>query len=109
MKTLSVYGSSDDLIEMEGIEGADEFNPKGFRDSDDIMASFDVVSGVDGLRIYAIYDGCWSFAVGQTNDSYPLPDWPIRITNEHDYSVRLEIDCPDDARVTQNKVPKDDD
>lgn len=93
---------------MDGIDGADEFNPKGFNRDSFIMASFNVEAGTDGLRVYALYDGCWSFAIGQTDEPYPLPAWPIRITNEHDYSVRVEIDCPDYARVSQNRVPRDD-
>lgn len=94
MQTAIFYGASDDLIEVEGIKGADEFN---------IVADGPWIAtfGIGGkLVVHALYDGCWSFAVGQEDESIPLPDWPIRIKqHEKAYSVRLEIDCPDDVKV----------
>ncbi len=50
------------------------------------------------MRIHAIYDGCWSFAVGQVDEDIALPDWPIRIRSEG-YSAIVEIDVPDDVKV----------
>lgn len=93
MQTAIFYGASDDLIEIEGVKGADEFGPS--TDRQPYMASFNL-SGK--MRVHVIYDGCWSFAIGLVNEGIPLPDWPVRITQHDDpfYSMHLEIDVPDD-------------
>lgn len=97
MKTVKFYGASDDLVEVEGIPGADEFW------CDTTCAPFAYATFVVGgkVRVRAIYDGCWSFAVGQVDEDLELPAWPIRITQHADpsYSVLLEIDVPDDTSV----------
>ena len=95
MPTLTMYGASDDLVESAGLPGCDEFNVYS-RDSDDnpVRASF-VLGGL--LRIYALYDGCWSFAVGLVDDELPWPeDWTVHIGKCKDcaYSALLSIDVP---------------
>jgi hypothetical protein len=96
MKTLQMFGASDDLIEVSGIKGADEFN---IVKDGPYITSFNI-SGK--IRIHAIYDGCWSFAPGQVDEDIPLPNWPIRIkqSEEKDYSTLLEIDVPDDSYIS---------
>lgn len=100
MKTFSMYGASDDLIEASGVRGAKEFYSL---EDGTYHGSFNLGGK---MRIHAIYDGCWSFAVGQIDEEIPLPDWPIRIgrTPECAYSTLLEIDVPDDAKLFQEKV-----
>lgn len=108
MKTLSMYGASDDLIEIEGIEGADEYYPN-VTGKDPYMAAFTVKSASQplGLIIHVIYGGGWCFAVQPTEDSdgdwCEFPDWPIRRRwgGGNGYSELLEIDVPDDAVVKQ--------
>lgn len=97
-QTAVFYGSSDDLIEVEGVKGADEF---GVYVSDGRYHGSFNLGGQ--MRIHAIYDGCWSFAVGQVGEDIPLPDWPIRILAQPGtpYSMRLEIDVPKNAKVFQ--------
>ena len=94
MKVCTIYGSSDDLIEIGGVEGAGEFNII----SDDLcIASF--VLG-NKMRIRALYDGCWSFAVGQVDEDIELPEWPVKISQaENGYSTLLEIKVPDDVKI----------
>ena len=96
MKTLQMFGASDDLIEISGIKGADEFN---IVEDGPYIASFNI-SGK--IRIHVIYDGCWCFAPGQVDEDIPLPDWPIRIkqSKEKEYSTLLEIDVPDDSYIS---------
>jgi len=97
MKAIKFYGSSDDLIEVEGeIDGCDEYGQFGEKLKD----YFTVQSESGAAKIYPIYDGCWSFAIGQTDESIPLPEWDIRVGNEHDYSTYLMLDVPDDAKIT---------
>jgi hypothetical protein len=64
MQTAVFYGCSDDLIEIEGVKGGDEF---GCYRSDDnpVRATFNLG---DKMRLWCIYDGCWSFAVGQVDE-----------------------------------------
>jgi hypothetical protein len=94
MQTAAFYGSSDDLIEVEGVKGGDEF---GAYSGAGILHGMFNVGGK--MRVYAIYDGCWMFAVGQVAEDIALPDWPVRIKQQHEYSTRLEIDVPDDVMV----------
>ena len=101
MRTVSFYGASDDLIEVDGIPGADEF--AALDQSPEGMAGSFVVGGKIRVRAYYDQRGVWGFSVSQVTDAVPLPDWPIRISQQSDcdYSTRVEIDCPDDATVIQ--------
>lgn len=97
MQTAVFYGASDDLIEVEGVKGGDEFG--AYRsDGSRYHGSFNL-GGL--MRVHAIYDGCWSFAVGQVDEDIPLPDWPVRVRwpGGRGYSTRLEVDVPDDVKV----------
>ena len=96
MQTAKFWGSSDDLIEIEGVKGGDEFN--GLTKDEELIAGTFNLGGK--IRVRALYDGCWSFAVGQVDEDIPLPDWPIRIEqHEKGYSTALIIECPDDVKV----------
>lgn len=107
--TISFYGASDDLVEVRGCDGADEFNTY---ETGPLMWSGEVIApgAVIGLRVYAIYDrnGTWSFAVAKLDEDVPLPDWPIRVRQSPDceYSTALEIDAPVGSRlITTGPLP----
>jgi hypothetical protein len=98
MKTLKIYGASDDLIETSGIEGCGEFS--AYSESD-YLGSIMVTDGYFGIRIHVIYDSQWAFAVTNALNDEGLPDWPIRRSFAKDapYSETLEIDVPDNAEL----------
>ena len=101
MQRAVFYGGSDDLIEVEGVKGAEEFNVYG---DGPMMARFNLGGQ---MRIAALYiEGCWSFAIGQVDESIPLPDWPVRIEQHQsvEYSTRLEIEVPNNVKVFQEKL-----
>ena len=95
MPVMHMYGTSDDLVEVIGITGADEFN---VNEQDRYAGSFNLGGK---LRIHAIYDGCWSFAVGQVDENIPIPDWRVRVRQspQVSYSTCLEIEVPDDVKI----------
>jgi hypothetical protein len=97
MQTAIFEGGSDDLIEIEGVKGGDEFGALS-KDEEFIAGTFNLGGK---LRIRALYDGCWSFSVGQVDEDIPLPNWPIRVEQSPrtPYSVRLVVECPDDVKV----------
>lgn len=105
--TVKFYGASDDLIEVEGCDGADEFNSY---ERGPVMWHGELFDGTDTLRVHAIWDGCWSFAVGQCDESLPLPNWPIRISQHRSlpYSTLLEIDAPAGAWLVNVWPVRDD-
>lgn len=98
--SITFYGASDDLVEVEGCPGADEFNVYGPA----IMCWRGDLVAPDGstMRISALYESCWSFAVGQADEDHPLPEWPVRIAQSPEvrYSVLLEVDAPDGTTLT---------
>jgi hypothetical protein len=99
MQTVKIYGSSDDLIEISGVIGGDEFYI-GENDQ-----SIFVLGGK--MQITAIFgrNGCWHFAVGQVNEDIPLPSWPMSIRQHmNGYSVELTIEVPDDVSIFERKV-----
>lgn len=101
MKTLTVSGSSDDLITTDGLPGCDEFNvnPKGAYAGKLIVKSKKLKVEI---TIHCIYDGHWCFAIGPNDGDYDeMPDWPIRRRwgELAAYSELVEIDCPDDATL----------
>lgn len=129
MQTAVFYGASDDLVEVEGIKGGDEFGAYGQEDVFNAVFSL-VVDAKElntpeygkvirpeqpRLHVYASYspkitsNGCWVFGVGKVDEDQPFPDWPIRIVDRKEHgtahSVQLEIDCPDDVSVV--RVDKD--
>jgi hypothetical protein len=112
MTVIRFYGASDDLIEVEGCPGADEFNSyeKRYMWHGDLIAP----GGRESMRIHAIYDGCWAFAIGQTGESVPLPDWPVHFTQSYrgdgtpGYSAVLDVEAPEGTRL-DNVWPKRED
>ena len=57
MAKVTIYGASDDLIEVEGAID-EEFNPS----SDDLDDKRAVLAFSDGTVLGVSYDGCWRFA-----------------------------------------------
>lgn len=104
MKTLKVYGASDDLVEADGIPGADEFSKHTCDACQAYIGRMLVSAGNEAICIHAVYAGSWSFAITSENaddDFETLPDWPVRRTFGIDvpYSETLEIDVPNDAHL----------
>jgi hypothetical protein len=101
---VRIYGASDDLVEVRGCSGADEFSaPEPGVWRGDLVAP-------DGgaLRVHVMYDGCWHVAVGQVDEDFPLPDWPLRFEVQRagarqervGYSTALIAEVPDGTRLT---------
>jgi len=97
---FTIYGSSDDLIEITGGPGANEFcvNSSG---ENIIVAAFSLGGKI---KIYALYDTCWCFAVGKMDEYIPIPeDWKIETypSKENDYSMELKITVPKDVGIVK--------
>ena len=108
---IIIYGYSDDLVEVEGCEGGDEFSPD---DEDRWQGDLVAPGGTDQMRVHCWFDrdGCWQVGVGQTIEDIQLPAWPITITqlsavagreSGPGYSARLTIDAPEGTRLTNVK------
>lgn len=109
MNEVIFYGSSDDLIEVDGtIPGCDEFNES--------EGSFEVA----GLRIDVEYqsNGCWSVRACQVDESVPVTAESVALDLPSSgglseealrgeappypsYSVRLRLIVPDGSHVTK--------
>jgi hypothetical protein len=102
---ITIYGASDDLVEVDGCEGADEFGAYGSK-ANEVNWHGDLVAPGTGaaeqMRVTAIYDGCWHFAIGQVDEDVPLPPWGTGIGQhpEVSYSALLSIDAPAGTRLT---------
>lgn len=99
MKTLKIYGASDDLIETQGIEGCDEFS---MYDDDAVRLEVRSGDGESGLDIYPIYEGGWGFAIiCPFGDCDQYPDWEVRrrFGGDEAHSETVEIVVPDDATL----------
>lgn len=94
MKTVKFYGSSDDLVEVEGTApGCDEFNVGGAE-----YANFHIA----GLAIRVEYagNGCWSILVGQIDEDTPVTAKNITLVADG-YTMVLDMEVPDDAYVSK--------
>jgi hypothetical protein len=101
---ITIYGASDDLVEIGGIDGLEcdgEFN------SDDWQGDLIAPDGTQ-MRVYCQYrlGGCWSVGVGQVDEELQLPGWPVSVTqapamnpDNPGYSALLTIDAPDGTRL----------
>ena len=105
---ITIYGASDDLVEVQGCEGADEFGVYNDRWQGDLVGP----DATQQMRVHCWYDdgGCWQVGVGQTIEDCQLPAWPITITQQPHgregvpgYSARLAIDAPEGTRLTNVK------
>lgn len=99
MKTLTIYGCSDDLIECEGLPGCDEFYVAGVPMERPLKATLLIRSAEGGLNIHVIYDGGWAFAITTPGEEYPA--WEIKRTfgDNKPYSETITVQCPDDATL----------
>jgi len=106
---ITIYGASDDLVEVAGCEGADEFNPGG---NDRWQGDLVGPDASEQMRVHCWYDddGCWQVGVGQTIEDVQLPPWPVTITQapamnpaNPGYSALLSIDAPEGTRLTNVK------
>jgi len=100
MALLTVYGASDDLVEISGIKGADEFNCNG--------SWVGVIEAPDGdtALLYVDYrnNGCWTVTVGRFEEDYKLPTWAVVISSKDElcrYSTYAEIIVPDGTTVKE--------
>lgn len=102
---IRIYGASDDLIEVEGCEGADEFN--SYEDGPVMWRGDLRAPDGEAVRAHAVFDGCWSIALGQRDEYDPFPTWPITVARHPNmtYSTMVEIDAPD-GTVLENVWPK---
>lgn len=105
---ITIYGASDDLIEVEGCDGANEFNS---HERGPVMWRGDLIApgGLEAVRVHAVFDGCWSVAVGQVDEDVPLPEWPVAVRQHPSlpYSAAVVIDAPAGTRL-DNVWPSDD-
>lgn len=102
---ITIYGASDDCVEVEGCEGADEFYTPGQGAwQGDLVAP----GGTEQLRVRAEYDpdgsGCWVISVSQTDESVPFPAWGTSVEQHPSgYSTLVSIDAPAGTRLTNVK------
>ena len=112
---ITIYGASDDLIEVEGCDGADEFNVYGtYKAPSPVMWSADLIApGGDSMQVHAILTdrGCWAIAVGQSDEDIPLPSWPVTVRQHRSipYSTVVEIAAPDGTRLDNVWPERDED
>lgn len=101
---MRIYGVSDDLVEIEGVDGGDEYG------------AFDRVTRIEigdresgGLIVEMEYreNGCWAATAIPLADDVAIP-WPVRVVlGGRGYSAQIEIDCQRDTphRVTRYQRP----
>lgn len=102
MAIITFQGASDDLVEIDGAPGADEFNvyeENGYAGTWLVESLADVRFLVD-----AYYRGTWSFAMRQADEGIPFPDDMMALTTTNDtingYTTMLWIDTGDvDVRI----------
>jgi len=94
---VEIYGSMDDLIEIR-IDGEHRHELGGSNSGNGRYArtlEVRAIGGTHGIRVHAIYDGCWSFAAGQPDGllrSAIPPGWSVTVEQEHRNSTRLVLD-----------------
>lgn len=98
---LTIYGASDDLIEVEGIE-------RGEIGCWDQRVDFEIgtVDG-GGYEVGMWHDGKigWQVQLGllADKDDVPIP-WSMRVElSERGYSLAVIVDCPAGTRVVAKK------
>lgn len=101
-QTVKIYGASDDLIEVSGIAGEDEFNA----DSDSRWVGILEAPDGDTALVYVDYrpGGTWTVALGQFEEGYKIPAWPQTFEVDDSlcgYSVTASIEVPDGTTIRE--------
>lgn len=97
MAMIVFWGSGDDLIEVTDSSGDEEYNVYGGSPWVFIVGGF--------YRVYAIFDGCWSFAVSLIDEDTAVPDCKItyergsKEKGQNDYTMVLTIETDDPVKV----------
>lgn len=95
---LEFYGSNGGTIHAlmhVRVDGRDHLDiPARSADGECYTRALDVVSldHTRGLRVHAVYDGCWAFAAGQRRFRELLPSWVVSVQQEDGCSTRLVVD-----------------
>jgi hypothetical protein len=94
--TISFYGSSDDLIEIEGdIKGCDEY-PAQPANNDFVVAGLTVSVG------YGV-NGCWVIIVQQLDEDVEVEAKNMRLSvAPNGYSMLLEMDVPKGSYIVRS-------
>lgn len=88
---VTFYGSSDDLIEVDGsIPGCDEYTGES--------ADFDIAGLI--VRVFYNDGGCWSIAVGQIDEDVPVLARVESLVADG-YTMKLTLDVPNGSHVTK--------
>lgn len=100
MAEVLIHGASDDLVEISGIEGADEFNCNGN------WTGLLTAPNGDTAFVYVDYrsNGTWTTAFGLWDEDYKLPQWPIEVTTGDDfnfYTTLTKITVPDGTTIQE--------
>ncbi len=96
MQRVTIYGTSDDIVEVEGIIGGDEFT---------VDRNGTVNLCIGGILLvnmsYGKYGSTWTVEIGQVFEEVPIPDeWDIFLTQHtKGYSVQVNLDIPDNIGV----------
>lgn len=91
------YGASDDLLEIEEVGG--------LREELNIYQDLPYMGYIDlngKLKIHVIYDGCWSFSVGQNDEEDEIPsNWMISVcaTTKVKYSTGIVIQADEPLEI----------
>lgn len=104
---MKIYGASDDLVEIEDCDGADEIGAAN-------SATRILVGKPDaGLYVIMEYAGprvpgaVWHATIAQVSEDIPIP-WPVRIdVTQRGYSVEVCIDCPKSTPVAVEQADAD--
>ena len=108
MPTVKFWGSSDDLVEVEGCTSARDFtvtsekheNVAGLHHNAEFSTPGNATFIVNGhILVKADYNttGIWTFTAYPPQDDAPYPDWPttIKQSTQCAHSMELTIEIPD--------------
>lgn len=91
MADLTIYGASDDLVEIEGVAGADEYN------AEDVRL---LVTCPDGraaeVHVAYVSGGVWAITYQPSDEDVEAPEGRIDCNG---YTARLTLDVPDGTKV----------
>jgi hypothetical protein len=104
MQQVTFYGSSDDLVEVEGsLPGCDEYYLTDAEEHEFALTWAEGIGTMRGNIVLARYGdtGLWLFGVGPYDEGMPFVVESADITlHENKYSTELILMVPDATRVT---------
>lgn len=105
MKTIRIWGYSDDVVCIVTRDSSSGVLSDEEMDGGTMTLRIFSDQTEENISVLAKYGegpaACWVIAPFLTSEGDTMPDWNFRYEQEHDYSLALLMDVPNDTMIIE--------